>query len=154
MNNLVIKRTFPGSRTEIWARFTDPEMLKQWWAPKGFKCPVATVDLREGGLFHFCFEDSDGNRSWTRGVYQKIEPPYRFSYLDSFADEDGNAVAPSHYGLPGDDVEESRIEFRFEEDGVNTHMTVEMEGLDDPEYTSMVRNGWNSMFDHLDQVLA
>jgi uncharacterized protein YndB with AHSA1/START domain len=154
MTKIIIKRTFPGTLTEIWAKFTEPDHLKKWWAPEGFKCPIATIDLREGGLFHFCFEDSDGNRSWTRGIYQQIIPTYRFSYLDSFADEEGNAVPPSHYGLPGDEIEESFIEFKFQEDGVNTHMTVEMEGVDDPDYSQMVRDGWNQMFDRLDRIIA
>ena len=49
----VISRVFDAPRELVWKCFTDPEHMKQWWGPKGITVPVATMDLRPGGIFHY-----------------------------------------------------------------------------------------------------
>ncbi|HUQ18660.1 MAG TPA: SRPBCC domain-containing protein [Gemmatimonadaceae bacterium] len=48
-NELVITRTFDAPRELVFKAWTDPERIKQWLAPRGFKIPVAEGDLRSGG---------------------------------------------------------------------------------------------------------
>lgn len=154
MKKLTIKRELPGSVIEVWNHFSSAEKLQKWWSPAQFTCPMADIDLRKGGLFHFCFEDAEGNRTWGRGKFLEVNSPYHFSYLDSFANEKGEAVAPSQYGLPGDEVQGTMIDFRFEDDGVNTHMTVVMDDPYDSNLTDELLSGWNQMFDKLHRSLS
>lgn len=154
MKKLTIRKELPGTITEVWSQFSDKDKLKEWWSPAQFTCPVADIDLRQGGLFHFCFEDADGNRTWGRGKILEVNAPFNFTYLDSFANEKGEAVPPAHYGLPGNEVQETLIEFRFEEDGVNSHMTVVMDDPYDGELTDDLLSGWNQMFNKLHRSLS
>lgn len=154
MKKLTIKRQLPGNITEIWSYFSEKNKFQKWWAPAKFTCPVVDIDLRKGGAFHFCFEDAQGNRTWGRGKFVEVKHPYKFSYIDSFADEKGEAVPPSHYGLPGKEIQETLIEFNFEDDGVNSHMTVVMNEPYDRDLTNQLLLRWNQMFDKLHQSLV
>jgi uncharacterized protein YndB with AHSA1/START domain len=45
----VSSRVFDAPRERVWKAWTEPERLKQWWGPKGFKVFSCKVDLRPGG---------------------------------------------------------------------------------------------------------
>jgi len=48
-----IVRTFDAPRELVWAAWTDPDQIAQWWGPAGLRTPRETVemDLRPGGVF-------------------------------------------------------------------------------------------------------
>ena len=46
---LNITRTFAAPREKVYAAWTEPEHLKQWWGPEGVTAPVVEIDLREYG---------------------------------------------------------------------------------------------------------
>ena len=50
----VITRVFDASRQLIFQAFTEPERLAHWWGPKGFTWVSSKLDLRPGGIFHYC----------------------------------------------------------------------------------------------------
>lgn len=104
---LTIERVFDAPRAAVFRAWTDPALLKRWWAPAGCSTPHCTVDLRPGGLFHYCMRLPDGKDIWGRGVYQEVAAPERLSYLDSFADERGNRVSPTRYGMSAEHPNES-----------------------------------------------
>ena len=47
--DFVISRVLNAPRDLVWQCFTDPERMKQWWGPKGFKVHASIMDLRVGG---------------------------------------------------------------------------------------------------------
>jgi uncharacterized protein YndB with AHSA1/START domain len=49
-----------------------PERLIRWWAPKGFTTPFCKIDLRPGGILHYCMRSSEGLDIWGIGVYREI----------------------------------------------------------------------------------
>ncbi len=44
----VMSRVFDAPRDLVWKCFTEPERMKQWWGPKGFKVLSVKMDLRAG----------------------------------------------------------------------------------------------------------
>ena len=40
MTDFVISRVFDSPRETVWKAWTEPERLKQWWGPTGFKVVV------------------------------------------------------------------------------------------------------------------
>ena len=50
----------------------------------------------------------EGTDYWSMGVYSEIVPQKRLVYTDSFADERGNVVPSTHYGMSGDFVRYAR----------------------------------------------
>src|SRR6266511_1379450 len=131
---LVIERIFDAPRELVWKAWTEPERVKQWWGPRDFSCPVAEIDFRVGGRSFNCMRGPDGKDIWSIGTYKEIVPLERFVVTDSFADENGNVVPSSHYGMP-DMPLEMLITVTFEDIGGKTKMTMKHEGLPAGEMT-------------------
>jgi uncharacterized protein YndB with AHSA1/START domain len=90
----------------------------------------------------------DGRRNYTTGTFLEIVPLERLVYVDCFADENGNVVPASHYGLPEMPLE-MRVTVTFEDEGGKTKMTLRHEGLPAGDMSEMAGQGWNESFDKL-----
>jgi uncharacterized protein YndB with AHSA1/START domain len=49
VKELTLSRLFDAPRERVWAAWTDPEILSQWWVPQGMTAPVCELDVRPGG---------------------------------------------------------------------------------------------------------
>ena len=85
----VLSRTFDGPRERLWKAWTERERLMEWFGPKGFKMPVAKMDFRPGGTFHYCLRSPEGHEMWGKFVYREIVAPERIVLVNSFSDEAG-----------------------------------------------------------------
>jgi uncharacterized protein YndB with AHSA1/START domain len=146
---LTIDRNFNAPIDRVWEAFTTPEMLAKWWSPAGMTNYHASADVRQGGEFRYCFESSEGVKYWGKGVYQSIIEPTYLSYIDYFTDADGTPVPPSHYGIPGDEIIPTLVEFAFAEKGEKTSMRITGDNPFDASMTEEMTKSWNSMFDKL-----
>jgi uncharacterized protein YndB with AHSA1/START domain len=91
-NEFAIARTFDAPRDLVWKAWTEPERLAQWWGPKGFTCDTKKLELRPGGIFHYCMRAANGHEMWGKFVYKEIAPPERLVFVNSFSDAEGNTV--------------------------------------------------------------
>ncbi len=149
-----IARILDAPRELVWQAWTDPQHLMRWWGPEQFTSPACTIDLRVGGKYHFCMQAPDGEKFWSGGVYQDLVAPERMVYTDRFADEAGNPVPASYYGM-GDDIPfEMTIIVTFELVDGKTKMTLRHIGLPAGEMSEMTIQGWNSSFDKLAESLV
>jgi uncharacterized protein YndB with AHSA1/START domain len=98
--------------------------------------------------------DPDGREYWSTGVYREIVEPNRIVYTDSFADEHGNIVDATYYGMPVDIPREMEVEVEFEDLGDKTRMTLEHCGFPDGEQLENAKAGWNESFDKLEECLG
>jgi uncharacterized protein YndB with AHSA1/START domain len=64
----VISRVFDAPRDLVWRCFTDPDHMRQWWGPKGFKVLASKMDLRVGGTYHYGMSAPDGSPMWGKFV--------------------------------------------------------------------------------------
>ncbi|RUP08180.1 SRPBCC domain-containing protein [Hyphomicrobium sp.] len=85
----VISRIFDAPRDLMYKAFTEPEHIKHWWGPKGFKVIGTKMDLRPGGIFHYGLQAPDGSTMWGRFVYREISAPERIVFINSFSDAEG-----------------------------------------------------------------
>ncbi|NWJ48327.1 MAG: SRPBCC domain-containing protein [Chloroflexi bacterium] len=146
---IVITRIFDAPRELVFKAWTDPNLMMQWWGPKGFIAPVCKIDLRVGGSYHCCMRGPDGKDYWSTGVYREIVPPSRLVCTDNFADEKGNVVPASYYGMPGDWPQEFLVTATFEEFEGKTKLTLRHSGIPAGEMREMTEAGWNESFDKL-----
>ena len=49
--DLVLERVLDAPRDLVWRAWTDPELMKIWWAPRPYQTPEIEVELRPGGRF-------------------------------------------------------------------------------------------------------
>ena len=151
---IVITRVFDAPRELVFQAWTQPDRLMRWWAPKGFTTPACTVDLRPGGAFHYCMRTPDGLEIWGIGIYRVIVEPERIIYTDAFADAEGNAVPPSHYGMSAEHPAETLVEVTFDERDGGTLVTLRHSIPVSTAERGAAGQGWNEMLDRLAEELA
>jgi uncharacterized protein YndB with AHSA1/START domain len=133
---------------------TVPEHLARWWGPKGYTTPACRTDLRVGGRFHLCMRSPEGQDMWITGTYREVAPPHRLVYTDSFADEQGNVISATHYGMPESIPLEMLVSMTFENEAGKTRMTLVHSGLPAGEMADGAVEGWNESLDRMVVVLA
>lgn len=154
---LVIERVFDAPRELAWKAWTEPEQVMRWWGPKGFTSPAAKIDFRMGRKYLFAMrspEFHEGQVLWSTGVYREIVPLERIVCTDSFADENGNVVPASHYGMIGDFPLEMLVTVTFEEHGGKTKLTLHHVGIPAGAHREGAHQGWSESFDKLAEYLA
>ena len=77
---LRIRRILPAPRQRVFEAFTQPELLQQWWGPKGFSLPEVSLDLRVGGRYRFGMQPPEGNLLVLKGTFKEIRPPEKLVY--------------------------------------------------------------------------
>jgi uncharacterized protein YndB with AHSA1/START domain len=148
-----ITHIFNSQLNEVWKAWTEPEIVMKWWGPKNYTAPVVKIDLKEGGSYLSCMRSPEGEDFWSSGVYKEIVPMERIVSTDSFADEDGNVVPASQYGMNGDWPLELTITVTFEGDDGKTKLTLQHQGFPNQENRDLAESGWKESLDKLDAYL-
>lgn len=152
-SSVKITREFNVPPEKVWQRWTIPEQAMCWWGPKDYTSCFAKYDLHVGGKYINCMRGPDGQEIWSTGIYKEIIEPNRFVVTDSFADEHGNIVPATYYGMGSEIPMEMEVEVTFEDIGGKTRMTLEHCGLPEGEILEQTRQGWNESFDKLQECL-
>lgn len=77
---LVISKIIPASAERLFAAWTEPEQLQQWWGPESVTCIEAEVDLRIGGRYRIGNQFPDGKVVWISGTFRVIDRPRKLVY--------------------------------------------------------------------------
>jgi len=148
-----IKRIFDAPPELVWQAWTDPKHFSLWWGPKDYTCPSCEMDLRVGGKYLNCMRSPDGKDYWGTGVFREIVPMERLVFTDSFADEQGNVVSPTYYGMSPDFPIEMLVTVTFEEENGKTKMTLRHTGVPAGPDSEGTHQGWSESFDKLAESL-
>jgi uncharacterized protein YndB with AHSA1/START domain len=89
--SIIGSRVFNAPRDLVFAAFTDPKHLAQWWGPDGFTTTTHSFDFRPGGVWRFAMHGPDGRDYQNRVTYDEIVPPERLVYRHT-GDEDVEPV--------------------------------------------------------------
>ena len=134
--SVVARRTIRAARERVFAAWTRPEHLVNWWGPTGVECAAAEVDLREGGGFRLANQLPDGTVIWIAGTYSTVNPPEELAY--------------SWYHEPlSESSEVSAVRVRFMAKGDATEVVVLHEGFADAASQERHGAGWQGCLDGL-----
>jgi uncharacterized protein YndB with AHSA1/START domain/DNA-binding transcriptional ArsR family regulator len=138
-----IERVFAAPRDRVFAVYTDPQLIPEWWGPRDLPATVDHMDVRHGGTWRFVTRDADGSETGFRGTYREITPPERI--VQTFEWE----------GMPGHvSVETTTFEDLGDRTKVTTtslfHTTAERDGM----LSSGMERGLNETYARLDELLA
>ena len=89
-NPFAITHEFDAPVEKVFAAWTEPEQLKQWYAPKDYSILFAKADIKPGGSTHYCMISEHGLELWYKLFYQEVIPPAKLSYTQVFSNEEGN----------------------------------------------------------------
>jgi uncharacterized protein YndB with AHSA1/START domain len=155
----MISRSFDAPRDLVWKAWTERDRLMEWFGPKGFTMTSATLDLRPGGIFHYCLRTPDGKEMWGKFVYREIEPPRKIVLVNSFSDKDGNLT---HHPFSPNWPQEMLATTTFDEQAGKTTITIRWPPINptqaeqntfDTSHEGM-KMGWGGTFDQLAEYLA
>jgi uncharacterized protein YndB with AHSA1/START domain len=158
-SKLIISRTFNAPLDRVWKAWTEPEQMAQWWGPKGFTADVKTLDLKPGGMFHYCIQSPQGQEMWGRMLFREIAAQEKLEFINSFSDPDGGVTR--HPLAPGWPLLMHTVISFTEEDGKTT-VTVEWQPYEATEAEKelfeegrdSMKAGWTGTFDKLERHLT
>jgi uncharacterized protein YndB with AHSA1/START domain len=155
---MMITRIFDASPEQVWKAWCSEELVKQWWGPKGFTCPVAKMEFKEGGVSLVCMrapQEYGGMDMYNTWSYQKIVPLNRIEYILNFTDKDGNKLDPAAIGLPAGIPKTIPHVVSFRDLGNNrTEVTVVEYGYTSPEVVELSRSGMAECLDKMAAIFA
>lgn len=139
----VVTHVFDYPPEQVFAAFTDPELIAQWWAPERSLVTVDRMEVRGGGQWRFIIRDTEGKVHAFHGVYHEVTRPKRLVYTLEYE------------GLPGH-VLLAIVTFR-EQDG-RTRLTEKfvLETVEDRdrEIEAWTRDGAPRVMDRLEDLLS
>jgi uncharacterized protein YndB with AHSA1/START domain len=140
---IYVERVFEASPERVFAAYTDPELIPQWWGPRGTTTIVDELDARTGGAWRFIHRDPDGTEIVFRGVFREVTPSERIAYTFEWD------------GMPGyvsvDDVVFEDLGGRTKLKVTSTfHTEAERDGMLD----AGMEKGMNESNERLDELLA
>jgi uncharacterized protein YndB with AHSA1/START domain len=69
---------------KVYRAWTEPELIKQWFAPQPWTTPFAETDVRPGGSSLVVMRGPDGNEFPNRGVYLEVIKNERLVFTDAY----------------------------------------------------------------------
>ena len=83
-HELSLTRIIAASPNMLFRAWTEPELLKQWFAPLPFTTETAELDVRPGGANLIVMRGPDGQEYPNRGVYLDIVADRKIVLTDAF----------------------------------------------------------------------
>lgn len=71
---IVLSRVIDARRSVVYAAWSDPHQIVEWFGPSGMTIETKEIDLRPGGVWRFDMVASDGTRYGNRMVFLRMEP--------------------------------------------------------------------------------
>lgn len=139
-----IERVFDAPRDRVFAVYTDPKLIPQWWGPRSTDTTVDEMDVRTGGRWRFLIRNPDGSETGFRGAYREVSPPERIVQTFEWEGMAGHVCVET---ATFDDLGDGRTK-------VTTvslfHTTEERDGM----LASGMEGGLNETYERLDELLA
>lgn len=144
---LVLTRLINAPREKLYRAWTEPELIKQWFAPKPWTTPSAEVDVRPGGSSLVVMRSPDGKDFPNPGVYLEVVENERLVVTDAYT----KAWVPSEKPF-------MTLILTFEEEGDATRYTARVlhwTVADREEHEKMgFHEGWGQCTDQLADLVA
>ena len=145
-HDLVLERTLDAPIDLVWTAYTDPDHIKQWFAPRPYQITECELDLRPGGIFRIRMTGPDGfdtghgvpgcvlevveqeKLTWTSALGPGYRPneagegceSFPFTALVTFADAGGGKTAYRAVAMHKDAADRDRHEQMGFHDGWGT----------------------------------
>jgi uncharacterized protein YndB with AHSA1/START domain len=140
--SLEIKRFIKASRDRVYAAWTDPAQLKNWFGPEWVQTREIIADARVGGKFRWDLINCDRNEKTIEGEYREIIPGRKIVFTWKHQD---------------DKLWENRssiVTVEFSDRNGGTELRLKHEQLPSEESRDDHNEGWNSLLDKLEKFVS
>jgi uncharacterized protein YndB with AHSA1/START domain len=150
---LLITHLFDAPQEIVFRAWTDPEQLKQWYAPDGCTIEFKAIDVKEGGHFHSCIHDPVHGDCWITGTYLQVQPPEKLVFTMTLSDENGHSTSSIEAGKSEDWPAELVTTITFEPIGQQTKATIHQTVSEEEAKKTGAYQSWVKMFNKLNLML-
>lgn len=144
---LVITRLIGAPRDKLFRAWTEPELIKQWFAPLPWTTPVVETDVRPGGSTLIVMRGPDGAEFPNRGVYLEVIANERLVFTDAYTRAWEPSAKPFMTGI-----------LTFDDEGGKTRYTARVlhwSVADREAHEQMgFYKGWGQCTDQLEALVA
>jgi uncharacterized protein YndB with AHSA1/START domain len=138
--SLVLKRTFDAPVERVYAAWTDPDSLAQWFlGDDGRSCTVYEADPRVNGRYDIMMTLDSGEAYRVRGLYHEVEPNRKLVFSWAWDHEPDR---------------ESLVMVEFMDQSGKTLLTLTHTRFADQPSRDRHLKGWVGCLDHLQAWLA
>ncbi len=141
---LVMIHTFDASPERVFAAWTEPGQVAEWFGPPGMKTTHCRLDLRVGGGWELTGEGLGTSRAIS-GKYLAIDPPRLLSFTWAWH-ESGSLDTPREH--------ETTVTLEFKPVGRRTEMTLTQARFRDATGAANHYRGWSGSFEKLVALLG
>jgi uncharacterized protein YndB with AHSA1/START domain len=83
-HELVLELILDAPKEKLYRGWTEPELMKQWFAPKPWTTPKVENDVRPGGVSNVTMRSPDGQEFPNPGQYLEVVPNRKLVFTDAF----------------------------------------------------------------------
>ncbi|MES2652410.1 MAG: SRPBCC domain-containing protein [Bacteroidota bacterium] len=152
--DLLITHLFNAKPEIVFNAWTNPEHLKQWYAPDGCTIEFKSIEAKEGGEFHSCIHDPIHGECWIKGTYHEMVFPEKLVLSMVLTNEKGEDVRATAAGKPEDWPEAILTTVTFTPIGNQTKVTLHQTVDEEEAKKTGAYQSWFSMFDRLTNHLV
>jgi len=147
--DLVLERVVDVPRELVWAAWTTPGHIMNWFTPAPWKTVDCEIDLRPGGIFRTVMESPEGERFPNSGCYLEVVPNEKLVFTNTM----GPGYRPASATVPPSDPLLFTAVISIESNGSKTKYTaIAMHGdqASATKHKDMgFHDGWGAAFDQL-----
>lgn len=146
--DLRLVRTADVPVERVWAAWTEPELLKQWFTPAPWKTIHSEIDLRPGGIFSNTMLSPEGQEFPNVGSFLEVVPYRRLVWTASLR----AGFRPQRSTVLGEILFTAAIEFEKTATGGTQYTATVMHSKpeDAKKHEEMgFEHGWNAVWEQL-----
>lgn len=133
-----LNRVLLAPRALVFRAFIEPERMKLWWAPRGFRMLSCALDLREGGAWRMRIQSDETGAIQTEvGTYREISEPDRLVFTHSWVRSNGT-LTPT-----------TVVTVTFAERDGRTEVAFTQSDFHSPEFCQSHEEGWSQSLEQL-----
>ncbi len=140
--SLEIKRFINAPRARVYAAWTDPAQLKEWWGPETVRTRNFAADVRVGGKYRWDLINQEDEEMSVFGEYRELVPEKKIVFTWKWDDDD---VWERHNSIV-------TVELSDRDGG--TELILRHEKLPSEESRDRHNEGWNSVLDRLEKFFS
>jgi uncharacterized protein YndB with AHSA1/START domain len=139
--SLTLKRRLKASPAQVFAAWTDPEKIVEWFGPAETVAGSvrAQMDVRVGGRYQMNFDTDDGESHQVGGVYREVVPNSRLVFTWAW------------HSTP---ERESLVAVTIAKDGDGAILTLRHEQLFDQAAADGHKRGWTGTLEKLERYFS
>jgi uncharacterized protein YndB with AHSA1/START domain len=137
--SLRLERRLGAPPEKVYAAWTEPEHLMQWFGPEGIEMLIAETDPRVGGRYRIVARSPDGEEHHVSGEYREVVPNEKLVFTWAWRS------TPERVSL---------VTLHIRPDGEGARLTLVHEQFFDEPARDRHRQGWTGSLDKLEKYLA